>query len=144
MRKMKILIFLLFPIVINAQSIDASLRLGMKTNPASPIIAPGIDFKAYGFAISPELIIDVAQTEPANFGLKLSYEYNVMSNVYLRAGAGMFYQLYTTDKYDLYKNGYIPNYFFSTQWKKLTGTIEYMDCIRLSIGVREKIADLIK
>lgn len=130
--------------VMTAQTIDASLRIGLKTNPASPIAAASLDFKAHGFAISPELIVDIEQGEPANFGIKLSYERNILDNVSVRAGTGYFYQLYTTDKYDIDKNGYAPNYFFSAQWKKLTGTIEYMDCIRLSIGVREKIADLIK
>lgn len=137
---MKLITLLLtLPLFASAQSIDASLRIGMNTKPSTLVIAPGFDFKAHGLALSPEMIIDVAQDQPANFGLKLSYEVPV-SIFKLRAGAGMFYQLYSLDKYDMDKNGYKANVFFSAQYDKWFGMIEYMNGVRLSIGVRTRIS----
>jgi hypothetical protein len=134
-------ILLMFPLFALSQSdgIDASFRIGMNTKPLTAIVGAGIDFKAHGFAISPEMIVDVNDDQPANFGLKISYGHKVMENVSLRAGVGYFYQLYTMDKYDSYKNGYRWNYFFSAQWERLFGMAEYMNGLRLSVGVKIKI-----
>lgn len=119
--------------------IDAHIRVGMKTKPASPVLATGIDFKAHGFGITPELIIDVAQDQPANFGMKVFYEKYISEKVSIRGGGGYFYQLYTTDKYDAYKNGFTGNAFVAAQYDKWFGMAEYMGSMRLYIGVRSTI-----
>jgi hypothetical protein len=135
-----IAMFLLAAILLKAQSqTEASIRIGMKTKPASPMIAAGVDFKINSIVISPEMIADVSNSEPVNFGLKAGYEYEVSESIKLRAGAGIFYQLYSMDAYDKNRNGFTGNYFFSAQYKKWFGQAEYMGCVRLSIGMRTPI-----
>lgn len=134
------LIILTTVLSISAKAqVSASFGLGMKTIPASPVVAIGADIKLNSLVLTPEIIADVANTEPANFGVKAGYEYGVSETVKLRAGAGIFYQLYSTDAYDKERNTFTGNCFLSAQYKKIYGQAEYMGCLRLSIGIRTAI-----
>ncbi len=137
-----LLIVLLLPYLANGQ-ISLQIRSGYAFNTNEPIIAPAINFAAYGFALSPEMMITYKDNSPAFFGLKMSYEYIVMNDISLQAGYGRYFTLYSMDKYDAYKNGWSNLWLGAVHWR--SWFIEYNYLSRnnvLSIGFKENIGRL--
>jgi hypothetical protein len=86
----------------------------------------------------PELIINTADNAPAQFGLKISYEREIWKGS-LQAGFGGYYDLYTTDKYDAYKNGLSGMLFISAHYDRFFVEYDYNNGSVFSFGMRENI-----
>lgn len=131
----------------NIGSIDGTMRAGWATKISKPVVATGFYFNAHGFGITPEMIIPCDNSSGVNMGIKLSYKYK-----FIQAGYGRYFDWYTTDKYDSYKNGYSNSYFVAFHWKFNVERmiekwfVEYSYNDRngslITIGVREKLFNI--
>lgn len=123
-----------------AADISIQARAGYRNNPNELIIAAAVNFKAYGFALSPELIASTSDASAANFGLKMSYRYK-----WVEAGYGWYFNLYSTDAYDKGRNGSGSLYFVSVfvrKWFLSCDYNQYVNSVSFSIGYRETIGRL--
>ncbi len=123
----------LFPMLLNAQ-ISMQFRSGYNHS-AFLGIAPVLALN--GFAVAPEMIINVKKDAPVNFGMKISYQYK-----FIELGYGRYYNLYTVDKYDSYRNGWSNLIFVSGHYNKWFIEAGYNKRISLSVGVRELFSNM--
>lgn len=145
----KILISLCFASALGlckGQLIDAKGQASVGWARSSPSVSLAACFNSYGFGISPEIFIIDGLSEGANFGAKFSYEH-YFGTIGIQAGYGKYYDLYSTDEYDKYKNGFKDLYFISLH-KTIESEIlphdwflEYdlYDGNCISIGIRETL-----
>jgi hypothetical protein len=120
--------------------ISFQIRSGYNTYYEQGVISPAINFEAHGFSLSTEMIVNVGQVSPVLFGLKGSYELVIGENWSVQAGAGRYFELYSTDAYDKSRNGWSNLYFGSVHWDKWFVEYDYVKKGSiLSIGVRETL-----
>jgi hypothetical protein len=93
-------------------NISTSIRTGWAFTTNELVLSPELNFEAHGFALSPAMIIHIKRDQPANFGLKISYTYK-----FIEVGYGKYYDLYSMDKYDSYRNGWSDLYFVALHAK---------------------------
>ena len=127
------LLFLFFiPFLVNAQ-ISFQMRTGYQIKTIQPFISQSVQFAAHGLAIQPEMVVTWRNDQPAYFGLKMSYQYQ-----FIEAGYGRYFALFSLDKYDQYRNGWMNLFFVSGHWKRYFAEIDYdkINGIALSIGAK--------
>lgn len=133
---MKTLILLLLSTSAFSQ-VSLQMKGGFDMKTTDLVASTTINFALHGFALTPELIIKNKDTAPALFGLRVSYEHAIANNLSLEAGSGRYFNLYSTDYYDKYKNHWSNLGFAALHWKKFF--VEYNTDLIGSIGFREKI-----
>jgi hypothetical protein len=138
---MKTLSIIIMALMINIiclgqdANISFQMRGGYALKQAGVIIAPAVNFKAHGFAMSPEMIVNASTTQAVNFGLKLSYQYK-----FIEVGYGKYFDLYSTDKFDLYRNGFSNLLFVDAHYKNYFFEVDNL--LRLTIGARFSIINI--
>jgi hypothetical protein len=85
-------------------------------------------------SIAAEMIVNLRPDMPGDFGGFVSYQYK-----FVEAGAGYYYQLYSTDKFDSYRNCWAANTFIVLHYKICFFKVEYMNEIRLGIGLKYQL-----
>ncbi len=135
-----ILALLLLAVVGNSQTLDISgqMRAGYSLRTNSPLVAPAIEFKAYGLSLTPEVIINTADNAPGQMGVKMAYE-ATFNKWAIQTGYGRYFDLYTTDKYDAWKNGWSNLWFLSVHYDRFFLEYDYNKESVLSFGMRESI-----
>ena len=134
-------IIILFLITLHStgQLLSTQISAGYAFKTIEPVLSPVLNFEAHGFSLSPTMIIHIKRDQPANFGLKFSYQWH-----FLQAGYGRFFDLYSTDKYNSYLNGW-SNLFFVSLHVKINSEVipndwfiegDYDKQFLLSIGVK--------
>ena len=122
--------------------ISMQIRSGAAFKTKEPIIAGAVNFAAHGLALTPEMIVTFKDNSPAYFGLKMSYEYLIRDELSIEGGYGRYFTLYSTDKYDDYRNGWSNLFFVSSHWRKFFLEYDYLNGSILSIGFKETIGRL--
>lgn len=123
--------------------ISAIFRAGYNVSWQKPVFGAGIEFEAHGLALIPEMIVYSSKEKPVLFGLKLSYERNINDTWSVQVGAGRYFELYSTDAYDKYKNGWSSLFFGTVHYDKWFAEYNYTtNGSIISIGVRESLAFL--
>lgn len=124
-------IFLLLPLIGSAQ-LSLTMRAGYNEIHKNPIIAPAVSYQAYGFGLASEMIVNTSRSAPASFGLKIRYQYK-----FIQVGYGRYYDLYSMDKYDSWRNEWVSMYFVSLHCRKWF--IEYDYPGIYTIGIKEPL-----
>lgn len=105
------------------------------------VIAPSVSLRAHGFALTPDLIIHVRNDAPVEAGVKISYQIGAVE-----FGYGRYAIVYSTDAYDKEKNTWGNDWFvqYNTHLLRQDWFVqaEYMNSLRLTIGVKGLIAKL--
>ncbi len=138
--KLLSIITLFITITCHAQ-ITTGITVGYGFKTVEPIISPNVSFAAYGLALSPEMRIHWRPTQPASFGLKISYEHTLFNNVTGQAGYGRYFDLYSTDEYDKGRNGWSNLYFVSVHYSYYFIEYDWQKQSVLSAGVRYTLFD---
>jgi hypothetical protein len=113
------------------------MRAGYSFKTQDALIAPAFSFTLFNAVTAgPELMVNTKRDQPVNFGVKAGYQYK-----FLEAGVGGWYQLYSTDSYDSYKNGFAPSVYAAAHWKLFFVQWEYLNEHKVSIGIREQLND---
>ena len=110
------------------------MRGGLQANPKRVLIAPAVSYSIYGFSLTPELVIFPSNDAPVRFGSRISYTFR-----FLEVGYGRYYETYSTDKYDSYKNGWVNMAFVAGHWKSFFAEYGYSKSSIFSIGIRERL-----
>lgn len=129
---MKTLLFLFLPLFGSAQ-LSLTMRAGYNEIYKNPIIASAIAYQTHGFGLASEMIVNTSRSAPVSFGLKLSYQYK-----FIQVGYGRYYDLYTMDKYDAWRNKWRSMYFISLHCRKWF--IEYDYSGVYTIGIKERLS----
>ncbi len=123
----------LFPMLLNAQ-ISMQFRSGYNHS-AFLAIAPVMAYN--GFTVAPELIINIKKDAPVSPGIKISYQYK-----FIELGYGRYYDVYSMDKYDAYRNQWSNLFFVSGHYNKWFIEIGYNKRMSFSVGVRELFSNM--
>lgn len=136
-----ILIALFISYNVTAQiNIGASMRIGYNSKQVSGFVSPALYVQYKGFVFSPELVINASNDASVDMGAKFSYNVMVNQELDIRAEIGLcrYYQAYSLDKYDAYRNHWSNGLLFNLHLKKYFGGIQYLgNEVSYYIGVRQ-------
>ncbi len=130
----KLIIALLFLPFIARSQISFQMRLGYATKTVEPIVCSGVEFVYNGFAMTPEMIIHYRNTQPVDFGMKVSYQYS-----FIQIGYGRYFDLFTTDKGYSNLNGFSNLFFIAGHWKQYFIEYDYLRQSIITIGAKATI-----
>ena len=132
MKKLLILL-LLFTFKSNAQ-IGLQIRGGSTVNSVNPFFAPAASFSAHGLTIYPEMKVYIKRDAPVNFGAKIGYTYK-----FIEIGYGRYFDLYSTDAYDKFRNEWRNLFFVSIHYNNLFLEYDYLKGSSISAGIKAPI-----
>lgn len=128
------IIALLITLTANSQ-LEAGIRAGYSFKTVDAFVAPSIGYAFNGFRITGEIMTNVKQDAPVNFGMQASYQYR-----FIEVGFGEWYMLYSLDAYDKNRNkGWVESAFIAAHYKTAFIKVEYLNEVKASVGVRMNI-----
>lgn len=131
MKKTPILLTLLTSAIAVSGQMQIQMRTGyaLKTNDCFTSAAAATTVK--GFSIGGEMMVLSRQDAPVSFGVRISYQIKS-----IEAGYGKYFDLYSTDKYDAYKNGFSDNFFVAIHKGIFFIQAEYKQQLQTSVGIK--------
>jgi hypothetical protein len=153
-----LIIILLLPFMANAQyeyyeeeatdldnAVNVQIRGGYQFESEDAaqdiLIAPSVSFRAHGIGLTPELVIHYDNSQPVEFGLKMSYKWN-----FVEAGYGRYFAIYSLDKGATDYNTWLNLWFVSLHCNLLRQNwfieYDYMNGSRITLGVNGLISKL--
>lgn len=111
----------------------AGMSLGM-AGTKQPVISPSVGLNIRRFIIQGDMIAFTNQDQPAIFGLRAGYKFP-----YVQASIGRYYSVYSLDKYDMQRNGWVNGYFLKVYKNKLGIEYGYMSRSMFTISFTENI-----
>jgi hypothetical protein len=110
------------------------MRAGYAFKTVEPIISPSLGYSFDNFSFNPEMVIHWKNTEPVDFGWKLSYQFK-----FIEFGAGPYYSIYSLDKNNKLeenRNHWYPLYFISAHYDGYFIELDYLNQPTISIGAK--------
>jgi hypothetical protein len=134
--KKVLMIGAILPTMAKAQ-VYFQMRTGWSVNTSEYIVSPSVSFQAHNISLQPEMIVYPKRDQPAEFGVKASCQYK-----FVEAGAGRYFALYSTDKFDEYRNCFANQFFVAGHYKKYFLQYGYDTKLGhlISVGVKLNVA----
>lgn len=126
-------------ITLRAQSqMSASMRAGYSFKTTDVFLTPGLNYTiANTVTLGGEMMVNLKQAAPVNFGFKASYQYK-----FIEVGSGIWAMVYSTDGVNnkgANDNKFAGSVFVAAHLNKFFIQYEYLDQSKISIGVRENL-----
>jgi hypothetical protein len=130
-----LLFFMMYCTVVHAQ-LNGQIRVGWACKSNQPILAPSFNYSFGGFAAGTEMVINTNEDAPVDFGFRASYTYK-----FIEAGVAGYYELYSTDEYDAYKNGWAKSVFVAAHLDRYFIQYDYLHGNRFTFGMCVKLTN---
>lgn len=132
MKKIFLLIALFVAVQTYAQ-MYAEMAIGASDS-RSGIVNAGLGFNYNNIIAQAEMVVLTSDNAPAYFGIRAGYNF-IKGNFTVQPSVGRYLELYTTDKYDAYKNTMQWMYGLKIYYKKVFVRVQHADINNYSTGI---------